>query len=577
MMVSEALTMSGDIFPASRIAGGTSWSNCVGVLGGIPARSTVYISLSSTVSVSQLNAHIQACPSNQTVYLESGTYAFASVVSLKSGVTLRGAGIGSTIITNDVPTVVKMESLEPGDSWGTPVLSNHISILSGITQGATNLIVSATNLAGGVQGLVAGRLAFIDQLNDTNTSSRPTCNDAGLAVAGAYTSVASPNRGADRYKNQVVRIVAVSGNTVTIDPPIATDIWDTNQLTQMWQWTVAPMESAGVESMSINMPAYNHFIGNVDLFNTYNCWIKDVKTVGGRRMLRPHVTVRTEIRGCTITGTVSADPYPISLENSGGVLVEDNSIADIQCSGAHYGLVMWGVTPAVIGYNYFTNHGGGSFMAGSIAFHGAHPSMVLMEGNSGVMTSIDNQWGSSEHNVSFRNRWSGTDEVSGGYRNYVQAIAISATNRFMSVAGDVLGTTGVNTFYESVGQSSACHEDGRIYFMSDICAYCTGTFDDYVTNSLLRAVNWTSATATNSGVVWGGFANSDLPKSLYLSQKPDYFGFLEWPPVSPTNAAYASSRTNIPAGYRWINGTNPPETVVNNTPRLGRINLRLRP
>ena len=53
-----------------------------------------------------------------------------------------------------------------------------------------------------------------------------------------------------------------------------------------------------------------------------------------------------------------------------------------------------------------------------------------------------------------------------------------------------------------------------------------------------------------------------LPASLYLAAKPAWFGNLAWPAVNPlapgtplsANEIYAK----IPAGYRYLNGTNPP-------------------
>jgi hypothetical protein len=84
-----------------------------------------------------------------------------------------------------------------------------------------------------------------------------------------------------------------------------------------------------------------------------------------------------------------------------------------------------------------------------------------------------------------------------------------------------------------------------------------GAYDPLTKATAWRHMNWDAVTSTNNGVVWG--TNSyTLPDSLYLASKPAYFGALTWPPVDPANPVYSSSRTNIPAGYRFINGTNPP-------------------
>ena len=47
-----------------------------------------------------------------------------------------------------------------------------------------------------------------------------------------------------------------------------------------------------------------------------------------------------------------------------------------------------------------------------------------------------------------------------------------------------------------------------------------------------------------------------LPDSLYLSGKPTWFGTLAWPPFDPV--AGTQGHTRIPAGYRFVNGVDPP-------------------
>ena len=55
-----------------------------------------------------------------------------------------------------------------------------------------------------------------------------------------------------------------------------------------------------------------------------------------------------------------------------------------------------------------------------------------------------------------------------------------------------------------------------------------------------------------------------LPNSLFRSAKPAYFGNLAWPPFDPTDPN-AASYLKIPAGYRWINGVDPPSGTPDTT------------
>ena len=51
-----------------------------------------------------------------------------------------------------------------------------------------------------------------------------------------------------------------------------------------------------------------------------------------------------------------------------------------------------------------------------------------------------------------------------------------------------------------------------------------------------------------------------LPASLYLATKPAWFGNLAWPPINPISPGSPDATTiyqKIPAGYRFVNGTNP--------------------
>src|SRR5262245_6370989 len=90
LLLPVAAVVAVDCIPTARY---NPWWQHAGVRGGIPNRTTIYITLSDTVTVSQLNAHIAACPSNQVVQLLDGTYSYSSGITIaNNGVTLRGEG-----------------------------------------------------------------------------------------------------------------------------------------------------------------------------------------------------------------------------------------------------------------------------------------------------------------------------------------------------------------------------------------------------------------------------------------------------------------------------------------------------
>ena len=141
LLVSSA---SAQIIPSSRV---TTWKGHVGVPGGIPNRTTIYTTVSAGASAATINSAIAACPSNQVVMLSAGTYTISSSINLKSGVTLRGAGMGSTILNSAIDYTVSIYGTYSWD-WDSPVAANHVNWTGNYSQGTSNITVSSTSLAG---------------------------------------------------------------------------------------------------------------------------------------------------------------------------------------------------------------------------------------------------------------------------------------------------------------------------------------------------------------------------------------------------------------------------------------------
>ena len=73
--------------------------------------------------------------------------------------------------------------------------------------------------------------------------------------------------------------------------------------------------------------------------------------------------------------------------------------------------------------------------------------------------------------------------------------------------------------------------------------------------TMLNHGNWDVVTGTQK---WDStISDHTLPNSYYLTAKPAWFGNLTWPPFDPANPS-AGGPTSIPAGYRFVNKTNPP-------------------
>lgn len=558
------------ILPSDRSA---RW-DLAGVPGGIPAR-TVYTNLTATgnalTDYTAINNAITACPSNQSIVLGSGTFVLTNNLYLKAGVTLRGAGITNTIILNNTSgNPISIQSVVNYDWDIGGQASNHVYVNGGISQNATNLNLAATNWNNTATIVPLGRLVFVDQLNDTNTSAI----GKNGANSGAYTSRANPNTGLERYQHIGHRVVATNGTNITVWPPLTFANWSQSLAPQIWWESANPIELVGVEDLWLQ--ATNGGGYGVYLENAYACWTKNVKVTGARYGIGSlGKAVNCEIRGCWIegySGFSNNDDYNLALFQFFWGLVEDNIL--FTCNN---GIVGAGMTANVITYNYTTNGipYNTANLRGTFYTHGGSCSQNLLEGN--IFNNelfIENEWGSSPGNVVFRNFVAGWD-FNGAYAGgQAQAIMVNATNRLESIIGNVLGTTGKTIDYQYSGTETITAWT-LVFWVGAFTQYGASTYDPPTWLTMIRHLNNTSATntvapagfniaITNSIDYQNGFdANvANLDQSLYLSSAPTNFGILTWPPVTPTNRTYSTSQTNIPAGYRFAFGTNPPTSVT---------------
>jgi PKD repeat protein len=547
--------------PLSRTPGGSgSWSGYVGVPGGIPYRTNIYTTIAAGASVSTVQTAINNCPSNSVVYLSAGTYNWSSSLNLKSGVTLRGAGPGQTIINCSVNNAIQMVGYECMIFYSdaTSPTVTRVNWTGGYTQGTNVITLSSTS------GLSVGKNIWFDQLNDQDTE--PAGSDPNVIATGTYSTPAYPRTGQDRYQFQMNMVTAINGNNVTLSQPVYMPNW-TNTLSPQawWESSGTPMVWVGVEDMTINDTDSGGNDTGIWGCGLYACWFRNLDFHYYRYSTAIDASLRCEIRHCSISGPEIAggtDVYGFYPKCGFGNLYVDN-IANF--SGSAF--LIQSCACCVFAYNYTTNcQLRANFNLGPVYLaHGGNPNMLLFEGNWGPAFGMDNTWGSGAYCTALRNRFTGTSDSALAPSGNIEAIDISITNRHMSVIGNVLGTTGYNTIYQETPTN--CTDSPRVYWLggSDNCG---GPDDPVVRSTLLRAYNWTSATSTNGGIVLDGYTAGQIPNSLYLpnTSKPSWFGNLAWPPVDPANPAYSMSRTNIPAGYRFVYGVDPAPASGNQSP-----------
>lgn len=96
----------------------------------------------------------------------------------------------------------------------------------------------------------------------------------------------------------------------------------------------------------------------------------------------------------------------------------------------------------------------------------------------------------------------------------------------------------------------------------DFCAGPEGYQEldlDCEASSILKG-NRAISTTTNGLIPGESLEGDPLIDSYFRDSKPAWFYGLEWPPIVPTNAGTASFEAN-PAGYRYINGDDPPASI----------------
>jgi hypothetical protein len=535
-----------EIIPDDRVF---NWSReNVGVPGGIPNRTTIYTTLSSGATVSQINSAISSCPSGQVVFLNAGTYNLTGAMrwNAKQNVTLRGAGMGQTILNfSSVASggTVAIDSTQTG-------LGSSVNITSGYTKGSSNIVVSSTS------GLSVGTIISITQ-NDK----------AGL--------VFKKDGQANHISFRAI-IKAINGNTLTVWPPVAYTL-EASLSPRCNAQNTASVAFCGIEDLTVNAGSGTTAMASLWWDGAYACWLKGVEFVyAGNSCIYISSSLACEIRKCKFRETASyQDGVGILLDNGyyrsgcNAFLIEDNIFHRV-----NNGVVFNGASGSVIAYNFATN-----MMSLQVnwlipalnANHKPHGVMNLWEGNVGEGFQADGYHGSVSHQTVFRNWFHGSSTNATQYR---KTIDLCRASYYFNVVGNVLGSTwstNSSASYEMTGQPSYTAQPciyrlgypnmgNNSYDEGDNSIGLLGTYissypDTNVSFTLLRHGNYDFK---NRAIIWdAGISDHTIPASLFCTDKPAYFGSLKWPPIDPANPG-ACSPTNLPSGYRFIYGVDPP-------------------
>jgi len=490
-----------------------------GVSGGIPARTTICANVKTSYGArgdgvaddtTPIQNAINACPAGQVVYIPAGTYRLNSRLNISKGIVLRGAGSGATFLK----TYAAWHGIQVGDFPGTPVATN---VSGSPSKDATTLVVASV----ASPSLAVGDYIVIDQLND------------GVEVVNIDSQCRSSNT---RCLSQITRITAISGLTLTIDPPLyhayaaaqVPQVWKVNQGSSM---TVG----AGIEDLYLERisPTGTEGYSNIKMVACASCWVRNIES---KLAQFRHVDLDRSFQ-CEIRDSFFNDGYNQGIGGfSYGVTAGHNSAANLIENNIFYHLrhsmvVIEGAAGNVFGYNYsVASYQGQNWLAPDMFPHAAHTTMNLYEGNIAAKIHSDFVHGSSSYNTFFRNHVI-RDSSALTITNARQAVVIDQQSWYTNLVRNVLGQS---------GQSWTAYEDSGTRSISGTYVYNWGYLDDGSTTTSSDTKPKTTALRHGNydyqslSTKWDPtIPDHTLPDSLYLTSKPGFFGGLPWPPIGP--------------------------------------------
>lgn len=563
------------------------WS-LAGVEGGIPHRTNVYDTLTSSATAAQINTAIANCSSagGGVVELGAGTYSLSTKIKMKSNVTLRGQGMS---------TILRFTGVGSGDNeffFGTSQVavyfggsydasgyntypfdnvelggypSSKIKAWNGCGGSSGSYPKGATvlNLASAPTGLAAGDMLLLFQLAEDPATSEPDATPLSgqgtnsVPRNGYWTTTkrtSSPRSdgtvwegaaGGSVPKQQRVRVVSVSGNDVTIWPGLMhpTGSWKSGLSPQV-AWHGSDIRMAGIEDCRIdcNTSGPNGQWAAVQFWQASNCWItrcwvqprtgqaQGSNTYGIVHMYESrNLTIKSNWIGPGAGGAQgTTTTYGAPTLGATLCLIENNVFQGVESP-----MLMKGHSFGnVYAYNYEVENG---TYEGGYQYHEAGVEYTLGEGNHTLKIYGDLHHGATMMNTVFRSYI---------YANF--CINLQAYHRYFNAVGNVLNSaTRYTTDCDDVTlysrDSDYAFRTGMPNQQSNLDAFFNPgnggvTKDSQVLATLFRWGNYTAHDTTtrflSAECPTGAaeFPNSvpasqTLPSSMYLSARPSWFTF----------------------------------------------------
>lgn len=530
----------------------TEWNPGLNAVGGLPLSTTVFKTIvpSGGDDTLAIQKALDTCPPGQVVQLGNGTFSIRGdgLSITRSNVVLRGNGPANTRLIK--PAGSNMPVIIIGMRWYK--YTAPIALAVDAHKGDRSISLASN------PGIDRGQLLIIDQTTNTQLtswSSRSPPGDPSRGWFGEY----------DRPIGQVVEVKDVSGNTITLTTELHLDFL-TSFSAHVVQYSgstngpaAPPVSYSGIEDLYVANGEGGDGGGNIHLFAAAYSWVKNVESDASLgASVNFDGTFRCVLRDSYLHSTKDPNPggngYGVAVNQyAADNLVENNVVWNfnkvIVCRTTGGG--------NVFGYNYMEDGWGAGYPTipevGLNASHMTTPFMELFEGNQSWNFGADSVWGNSIYITVFRNHLTGkrrsvaplrlTDDVG---RNVA---SLGQGHRWYNFLGNVLGYQGMSPApsaafnYESSSAQCGTNDPVPMWNLG-----CDATPQDRtVAATAIRHGNFDFF----SGAVKfdANISRQDLPPSLYLTQKPAFFGSNPWPWVTPETPS--SPLATLPARVRF--------------------------
>jgi hypothetical protein len=515
------------------------WDPGLNAVGGIPDRTTVFTTLSPSGGddTDAIQAALDACPVDQVIQLGPGTFHISAegLAITHSNVTLRGSGPATRLERTDdgmdFPVIII------GTRWYK--YTAPVALADDAPQGSYSVtLAQATDMQ-------PGQLVTLDEETDPQ-----------LTQWGTRSLPGDPSRGwfgePDRPIGQVMEVQSVNGTEVTFTTPLHIGL-QTRYNAHLVGFSdnpggqpVATVRLSGVEDLYVSGGRGGDGGGNIHLFATAYSWVKDVesdRSIGASVNLDG--TFRSVLRDSYLHSTLDPNPggggYGIALDNYAADNLIENNIS------WNFNKVMVMRTTGggnVIGYNYMEDGWGQGYPTivevGLNASHMTTPHYELFEGNQSFNFDSDSVWGNAIDITVFRNDLTAlrrsVSPLELSDQNNRRAIGLTVGHWWYSFIGNILGADGQQP--TPPGQTSFAYEVDTFESDDPVPMWKLGyngedgsaPQDSSVVQSTIRNGNFDYVT---NATHWDPAYSQDLPPSLYLTTKPDFFGADAWPWVVP--------------------------------------------